>query len=490
MGIKAGFMVPHPPMIVPAVGRGSEDAVKETTASYEKVADMIADIKPDTIIISSPHSVMYSDYFHISPGDFASGSFARFDAPDIKFDMEYDSDFVETLCEIAERDGISAGTLGEKDAKLDHGTMVPLYFITQKYTDFKLVRIGLSGLSLQEHYGLGMAIKEASELKGRKAVYIASGDLSHKLQEYGPYGFVPEGPKYDERIMDVMGRAAFDELFDFEESFLDKAAECGHRSFVMMAGAFDCTALEVERLSHRDVTGVGYGICTYINKGVDEDRAMLEKWHIRHRDKMINIRKNEDAYVKLARLSLENYIITHEKIAWKNVKRRVLSTGSGVTETLTSAQIEECDSHSKAHEELSNKRAGAFVSIHKNGALRGCIGTIAPTRDSLAEEIIENAISASTRDPRFPPITKEELFELEINVDVLGEIEPISSEEELDVIRYGVVVVKGNRRGLLLPNLDGVDTIEEQLSIAKRKAGLSPDEEGCELYRFEVVRHI
>ena len=82
------------------------------------------------------------------------------------------------------------------------------------------------------------------------------------------------------------------------------------------------------------------------------------------------------------------------------------------------------------------------------------------------------------------------MFELEINVDVLGDIEPISSEEELDVIRYGVVVVKGNRRGLLLPNLDGVDTIEEQLSIAKRKAGLSPDEEGCELYRFEVVRHI
>ena len=75
MGIKAGFMVPHPPMIVPAVGRGSEDAVKETTASYEKVADMIADLKPDTIIISSPHSVMYRDYFHISPGDFASGSF-------------------------------------------------------------------------------------------------------------------------------------------------------------------------------------------------------------------------------------------------------------------------------------------------------------------------------------------------------------------------------------------------------------------------------
>ncbi|MBQ9277459.1 MAG: AmmeMemoRadiSam system protein A [Lachnospiraceae bacterium] len=489
MGIIAGFMVPHPPMIVPAIGRGSEETIKETTKSYEQVADMIAELKPDTIVISSPHSVMYRDYFHISPGSHASGSFAKFDAPEERYDVEYDMEFVDLLCELAEQNDIPAGTLGEKSAALDHGTMVPLYFIMKKYTDFKLVRIGLSGEPMQEHYGLGMAIKETSEKLGRRVCYIASGDLSHKLQEYGPYGFAKEGPVYDERIMDVMGRAAFDELLDFEEGFLDKAAECGHRSFVMMAGAFDCTDVEVTKLSHQDVTGVGYGICTYINKSVDEERNMLDKWNIRHRDKIINMRKNEDAYVKLARLTIENYIITHEKISWKNVKRRVLSTGSGMTEQLTAEQLQERDAKSDAHEELSNKRAGAFVSIHKNGALRGCIGTIGPTKLYLAEEIIENAISASTRDPRFLPITKDELFELEINVDVLGEIEPIESEDELDVVRYGVIVNKGNKQGLLLPNLDGVDTIEEQLSIAKRKAGLAPDEEGCKLYRFEVVRH-
>lgn len=489
MGIIAGFMVPHPPMIVPEIGRGSEETIKETTKSYEQVADMIAEIKPDTIVISSPHSVMYGDYFHISPGSVASGSFARFDAPEVKIDVEYDVDFVNELCELAEKNDIPAGTLGEKSAALDHGTMVPLYFVMKKYTDFKLVRIGLSGEPMQEHYGLGMAIKETAEKLGRRVCYIASGDLSHKLQDYGPYGFTKEGPVYDARIMDVMGRAAFDELLDFEEGFLDKAAECGHSSFVMMAGAFDCTAVEVKKLSHQDVTGVGYGICTYMNKGVDEERAMLDKWNIRHRDKIINMRKNEDAYVKLARLTIENYIITHEKVDWKNVKRRVLSTGSGMTEQLTAEQLQERDAKSDAHEELSNRSAGAFVSIHKNGALRGCIGTIGPTKPYLAEEIIENAISASTRDPRFLPITKDELFELEINVDVLGEIEPIASEDELDVIRYGVIVRKGSKQGLLLPNLDGVDTVEEQLSIAKRKAGLAPDEKGCELYRFEVVRH-
>ncbi len=139
--------------------------------------------------------------------------------------------------------------------------------------------------------------------------------------------------------------------------------------------------------------------------------------------------------------------------------------------------------------ELWTKRAGAFVSIHKGGELRGCIGTISATQATLAEEIIRNAVSAATRDPRFPPISEDELSGLEISVDVLGEAERIESEEELDVKRYGVIVEKGYRRGLLLPDLEGVDTPAYQVQIAKWKAGIAEDEEDVRLYRFEVVRH-
>ena len=139
-------------------------------------------------------------------------------------------------------------------------------------------------------------------------------------------------------------------------------------------------------------------------------------------------------------------------------------------------------------EELKKRRAGAFVSIHKQGQLRGCIGTIAPTQDSLAREIVWNAVSACSRDPRFDPIRPEELKWLEISVDVLGEPEDIASEEELDVKRYGVIVSSGRRRGLLLPDLDGVDTPERQVDIARRKAGIGPNEK-VKLQRFEVVRH-
>ena len=148
MSIVAAFMVPHPPMIVPDVGRGSEKQVEKTIKAYEKVAEEIAALKPETIIISSPHSIMYSDYFHISPGRGAVGSFADFGAPQVKFEVEYDEELVKLVAARAEQVHFPAGTLGEKNPALDHGTMVPLWFILKKYKDFKLVRTGLSGYDL------------------------------------------------------------------------------------------------------------------------------------------------------------------------------------------------------------------------------------------------------------------------------------------------------------------------------------------------------
>ncbi|WP_227017225.1 AmmeMemoRadiSam system protein A [Sinanaerobacter chloroacetimidivorans] len=138
--------------------------------------------------------------------------------------------------------------------------------------------------------------------------------------------------------------------------------------------------------------------------------------------------------------------------------------------------------------ELKERRAGVFVSIKKQGNLRGCIGTIGPTKGNIAEEIIQNAIHSGTEDPRFPPVGQDELPELSYSVDVLGEPEMISSLKELDVKRYGVIVSSGFRRGLLLPDLEGVDTPEMQVQIALQKAGIRPSE-NFQLERFEVIRY-
>ena len=460
MSLLAAFMVPHPPLIVPAIGKGGEKQIEETTRAYEQVADEAAALCPDTVIITSPHAVMYSDYFHISPGRGAEGSFARFGAPEVRFSETYDVELVERLCALAEADDLPAGTLGERDPALDHGTMVPLWFLRRKYPGGKLVRIGLSGMPLVDHYRLGQLIARAAEETGRRAVLIASGDLSHKLREDGPYGFAPDGPEYDRRIMDVCGRAAFGELFDFDETFCDKAAECGHRSFVIMAGALDGMRVKATVLSHQDVTGVGYGVCTFYPEGEDANRCFLDAYYEKQTEACRRQAEAADPYVRLARASIA---------AWVTRRARI-----SLPENLP--------------EEMTSRRAGAFVSIHKNGQLRGCIGTISATRESVAEEIAANAVSACSRDPRFRPVTVDELRYLDISVDVLGEPEPVASPAELDVKRYGVIVSCGTRRGLLLPDLEGVDTVEEQIRIARQKGGIGEHEPFC-LQRFEVVRH-
>ena len=454
-------MVPHPPMIVPEIGRGSERQIEETIHAYEQAADEIAALHPETMIITSPHATMYSDYFHISPGRKAKGSFADFRAGQVRFEEEYDEELADQICLLAAENHFPAGTAGERSAALDHGTMVPLWFIRRKYRGGKIVRIGLSGLPLTDHYQLGMMIQDAVNALGRRTVLIASGDLSHKLQAYGPYGFAPEGPVYDERIMDVCGRGAFGELFDFDDAFCEKAAECGHRSFVIMAGVFDGMAVRAKALSHQDVTGVGYGICTFYPEGKDEERRFLDRYLAQEEKRLTTRTETADPYVRLARQTIE---------LWVRSGRRL-----PVPEDLP--------------EEMYSERAGVFVSIHKHGKLRGCIGTIEPTVKNIAREIIQNAISAAQRDPRFDPVREDELKWLEINVDVLGKAERIRSVEELDVKRYGVIVSCGYRRGLLLPDLEGVDSVQQQVQIAMQKGGIR-ENENYTLERFEVIRHV
>ena len=227
-----------------------------------------------------------------------------------------------------------------------------------------------------------------------------------------------------------------------------------------MAGALDGKKIRSKALSHQDVTGVGYGICTFYPEGEDDERHFLEKHLDALKEEAFAQRPREDPYVALARRSLENYIREGKMIP--------------VPKDLP--------------EEMLKMRAGAFVSIHKHGKLRGCIGTIAPVTRCVAQEIIRNAVSASTQDPRFDPIREDELQWLEIHVDVLGKPEKISSVAELDVKRYGVIVTSGYRRGLLLPDLDGVDTPQQQVSIALQKGGIREDEK-YQMERFEVIRH-
>jgi AmmeMemoRadiSam system protein A len=173
-----------------------------------------------------------------------------------------------------------------------------------------------------------------------------------------------------------------------------------------------------------------------------------------------NKNDGEDCYVRLARETLEYYI--------RNDWLMPMPTD------LPSQMLEE--------------KAGAFVSLKKHGSLRGCIGTIMATQENIAMEIMYNAISAGTKDPRFLAVTERELPALVYSVDILTPPIPVPDRAILDCRKYGVVVIKGNRRGLLLPDLEGVDTVEEQLEIACQKAGIDPEED-YKLEYFQVIRH-
>lgn len=462
MSMLGAIITPHPPVLLPEVGGGREREIAATDRAMRTAAETVAAWQPDVIIVSSPHTILYRDYFHIAPGDGAVGDMSRFGAPEVRIQASYDTLLREEIIRRAEAEGLHAGTLGQRDLELDHGVLIPLYYLRKAGVRCPIVRMGLSGFSPLDHYRLGKCVQDAVNALGRRAVFLASGDLSHKLKADGPYGCAPEGPQFDDAVTHTMASGDFLEFLTIDPALCERAAECGLRSFQVMAGALDGLAVEPQLLSHEGTFGVGYAIALFPVTGRDDSRCYEKDYLLAKNDRLATRKANEDPWVKLARRSLETYVKTGQRL-------------TSLPEDLPT--------------EMTTQQAGAFVSLHKNGQLRGCIGTIAPTCENLAWEIVQNAVSACSRDPRFSPVRPDELDELEYSVDVLGAPEPVDSPAALDPKTYGVIVSCGGRRGLLLPDLDGVDSVDAQLSIALQKGGIR-ENEPYKIERFMVVRHL
>lgn len=463
----SSYIFPHPPIIIPEIGRGEENNASSTVNATKRAAQEIKKEKPTTIIITTPHGPAFSDYIYIPLQSRLKGDLGKFGAGNVKMEVETNISLAEDIVTRARQEGITAGDIEESILKkyghsssMDHGVTVPLYYVNKEYADYKLVYISVALMPFEELYRFGMCIKRAVEESNERVVLIASGDLSHRLTHDAPYGFNKHGREFDDLLIKSVEELDVETLMGMDEDFCRDAGECGLRSFLMMFGALDGYSLKPDIYSYEGPFGVGYSIARI---GVGEKAGttnILSKVREAKMKKLEGVRKNEDPYVRLARKSLETYIR----------EQRVLKVPDDLPE------------------EMLINEAGTFVSIKKDGQLRGCIGTTEATRNNVAEEIIYNAISSGTRDPRFDPVEEEELDELVYSVDVLGKTEPIASMEELDVIRYGVIVKTGRRSGLLLPNLDGVDTPEQQVSIALQKAGIKQGEK-YEMERFEVIRH-
>ncbi len=463
MGILSGYLLPHPAIMVEEVGGKETRKVISSVEAADEVGKEIKKLSPDSIVIISPHGPVFYDAICIY--DFPlKGDLAAFGAPQIKMEFARDDDLKNEILKKAKQHDIPVTTSSEARSsrhgeELDHGVTVPMNFVVKHTEDFRLLPIAFGMLPYEDLYTFGRLIKESAESLGKKTIVIASGDLSHRLIPSAPAGYDPSGKIFDDKLVAALREFDIKALQSLEPSLIEKAGECGLRSIWIMIGALDGIQVESEVLSYEGPFGVGYCIARFTprEKKANPFDGLSGESH----ETNTNSEDKEDPYVKLARNTLEMYV--------KEGRIPKLPTD--------------------LPKEMYSTKAGVFVTIKKQGRLRGCIGTFQPTKENIAKEIQRNAISAGTEDPRFSPVKPTELPELVYSVDVLTKPEPIVSIDELDPKKYGVIVKKDYRSGLLLPALEGVDTVEEQLNIVLEKAGIRSNEP-YEIKRFEVIRHI
>lgn len=447
--LKGAGIAPHPPIIIPEIGRGNEREALNTIEGMNQLKSFVDKLEVDTIIVISPHGTLFRDAISVIVEENLFGDFTNFARPDIQMSFSNNLPLIEKIFYEANKLDIPIAKLTKDKFKvdLDWGVLVPLYFIN-KDKAYNIIPITYGLLPPEDLKRFGRAIRSAIIKSASDVFLLASGDLSHKLKVDGPYGFDDAGPKFDDEVFDIINKSEFNRFINFDTQLADDAGECGLRSFQILAGVLDELNIESKVFSHESPFGVGYMTAAIkINDNLDDSKRK--------------------AIIDIAKFSI----------------RRFLENGERANEEDLVDII-----NKRVFRDLKSKRAGVFVSLHKGNNLRGCIGTILPVRENIIQEILNNALSAAFEDPRFPPITTDELEELNFSVDLLSKPKAISSLDELDVKRYGVIVSNGFRRGLLLPNLDGVDDVEHQVLIALNKAGIRP-EEGFSLERFEVIRY-
>lgn len=457
------YLMPHPPIMIEEVGKGQEQNIQKTINSCKQISEEINSMDVDTIIIISPHGIVFRDGIGVVVSDKLKGDLSKFGVSEVSMEFDINNKLTSEIIENATKMGITIAPLDKytcanygANLELDHGALVPLYYIA-KQKSYKLVHITYGMLSKLELYNFGMAISESIKKLNEKAVLIASGDLSHRLKDDGPYPYSPYGEEFDNTFLEILQSGDMEKLLNMNPKLTKEAGECGLRSTYVLAGAMDGLDVKGQVLSYENTFGVGYGVVKFNTK--KSEIKLSESLKEKQKNVVTEKLKSGDEYTQLARKSLYYY---YDKGHYLNEPKDL-------------------------QHEMLNERRGVFVSLKKEGELKGCIGTIGGVTDNVAQEIIRNAVSAATSDPRFSKVKKEELGDLDISVDVLFEPEPCTIKN-LNVYEYGVIVSTINKRGLLLPNLEGVDSVEAQVQIALQKAGITQEEEYL-IERFKVERH-
>ncbi|HEY0377809.1 MAG TPA: AmmeMemoRadiSam system protein A [Pyrinomonadaceae bacterium] len=450
-------IAPHPPIMVPEVGGEAVAEVRGSVEAMREFTERLIESGAETVVLVSPHAPLDAHAFVAYQDERLYGDFANFHAPDARVEAPLDEEVLGAISRAAAAAGYEVA--GIRGYDLDHGTAVPLYFLQRNGWRGRVVALGYSFLSNEDHVRFGSCIRRAAGEAGRAVAFVASGDLSHRLKPDAPAGFYPQAHVFDEEVVGAIREGRPERIINIDQDLRRRAGECGYRSMLVAFGATASAERAYEVLNYEAPFGVGYLVAQLAREtGPAKERAADE--NEAHSQSQTAGQERGEAITALARQAVETFVR----------EGRVIETPPA-----SAPVLEEC--------------AACFVSIKmREGDLRGCIGTIEPAKKSLAEEIIANAVSSATRDPRFPPVAPAELSHLRYSVDVLSTPEP-AQFEELDPKVYGVIVEdeSGTRRGLLLPDLQGVETARQQVDIAARKASIRPGTP-LKLSRFRVER--
>ena len=452
-------IAPHPPIMVPEVGREAVAEVRSSIDAMAALTERIVNAGAETVIIISPHAPLDPAAFIAYGGPQLHGDFSNFRSATTTVEAEIDEELLHEISRIAAENELQL--LRIQGHELDHGTTVPLYFLQRNGWDGRVIALGYSFVSNEDHVRFGECIRRAIEKVGRPVAFIASGDLSHRLKMNAPAGYNPIAHFFDEEVVDAIRTSATGRIVNIDQELRRMAGECGYRSMLVAIGVAGGGERNCEVLNYEAPFGVGYLVAQLVAERAATASGLAPSASADSATKGVASTGFARAITALARQTIETFVTLGT----------VISPPDDLPEEFTA-------------------RTGCFVSIKTHeGELRGCVGTIEPAKDTLAEEIIWNAISAATRDPRFVPVRSDELPGVKYSVDVLSAPEP-ATVDDLEPAVYGLIVEDeaGLRRGLLLPNLAGVNSVAKQLEIASRKAGIAPDTP-VKLFRFRADRY-
>jgi len=435
--IAAGLL-PHAPIIVPAVAGSRAPAVAATTAAARQLAREVLAHRPEAVVITAPHGPRHPSAAILQNGPSIMGSLGDFGADDVAVSLPVDRELAAAFDGAAHALELPVHSLDTR--RLEYSTVVPLSFLCEAGWDGPTVVVSLPYPGSGDPVALGRALAVAAQGLDRHLLVLASGDMSHRLTRDAPAGFDPEGRRFDDEVAGLLRSGDLRHLLALDPERVEHAGEDCLDSLLFAAATFDFAPVGPRLLSYEGPFGVGYGVALLTGAAVAATRA---------RD-----------LPELARQAIHTYV----------EERRVTRPPAVLAPAL-------------------QDRAALFVTLlTPDGELRGCIGSLEPTTENLVTETIDRAIAAATGDPRFAPVTLDEVRGLTIEVSILTPLEPVDSIDALDPRRYGVVVEDGPRRGVLLPGLTGVDEAAQQVAVARRKAGISPGRE-IRLSRFEVDKY-